>query len=125
MIATIAASKGQRVSRMSSLRIFWTVLNPISGSNRPNAMRPVIAAWRSARTTSTREADCVASCPISHLLHVRSAGDALRQEDHGDGKDGEGRDILVVAGEISRPHGLDQTDEQAAKHGARKRADAS
>src|SRR5262249_2438746 len=125
MIATIAASKGQRVARMSSLRIVWTVLDPLSGSNRPNAKRPVLAAWRSARTTSTREADCVASCDISHLLHVRSAEDALRQEDHGDGKDGEGRDILVVAGEISRPHGLDQTDEQAAKHGARKRADAS
>src|SRR5258708_31213086 len=102
---------------MSSLRMFWTVLKPISGSNSPNAMRPVIAAWRSARTTSTREAGCVASCAISHLLHVRSAEDALRQEDHGDGGDGEGGDILVIGGEIRPPHGLAATDQQAAAHG--------
>src|SRR5215510_12012085 len=125
MIATIAASNGQRVSRMSSLRMFWTVLKPISGSNRPNAMRPVIVAWRSARTTSTREANGDASCAISHLLHVRPAEDALRQEDHGDGEDGEGGDILVVGREIRRPHGLDETDQQATDHGARERADAS
>ena len=33
MIATSAASNGQRVSSTSSLRMFWTVLKPISGSN--------------------------------------------------------------------------------------------
>src|SRR5262245_65808412 len=117
MIATSAASNGQRVSRMSWLWMFWTVLKPISGRNRPNAMRPVIVACRSARTTSTREASCDASCAISHLLHVRPAEDALRQEDHGDGEDGEGGHILVVGGERSRPHGLDETDQQAAAHG--------
>src|SRR5262249_8082561 len=125
MIATSAASNGQRVSRTSSLRMFWTVLKPISGSSRPNAMRPVIAAWRSARATATREADGGSSGAISHLVHVRSAEDALRQEDHGDGEDGEGGDILIVGGEIGRPHGLDQTDQQAAEHGARERANAS
>jgi hypothetical protein len=53
-IATSMASKGQRVSSTSSLWIFWTVLKPISGSNRPKAMRPVHPASRSARTTSRR-----------------------------------------------------------------------
>src|SRR5262249_53350743 len=125
MIATSAASSGQRVSSTISLRMFWTVLKPISGSKSPNAMRPVIAAWRSAPTISTREAGGGASSAISHLLHIRSAEDALRHEDHGDGENGEGGDILVVDGEIRRPHGLDEPDQQAADDRARQRADAA
>ena len=38
---------------------------------------------------------------------------------------GEGRDVLVVDGEIGRPHGLDQADQQAAEHRAGQRADAA
>src|SRR5215470_15618662 len=103
--------------------MFWTVLKPISGSSSPKAMSAVIAVWRSARARSTREAGDNAS--ISHLLYVRSAEDPLRQEDHGDGENGEGSDILVVDREICRPHGFDQPDQEAADDGARQRADAS
>src|SRR5258705_2936617 len=112
MIATIAVSSGQRVSSTSSLWMFWTVLNPISGRNRPKAMRPASAPSRSARMTSTRVAGEGASAAISDFLHVRPAEDALRQEDHGDGEDGEGGDVLVVRGDVGRPHGLDQADQQ-------------
>src|SRR5882757_9834886 len=112
MIATSAASSGQRVSRMSSLWMFWTVLKPISGRKRQKAIKPASAVSRSARTMSTREADADASTVISHLLHVRPAENALRQEDHGDGQDREGGDVLVVGREISRPHGLDEADQQ-------------
>src|SRR5882757_7506049 len=109
MIATSAASNGQRVSRTSSLRMFWTVLKPIRGRNRPKAIRPANAASRSARTMSTRAADGDASSVISDLLHVRPAENALRQEDHGDRQNRECGDVLVVGGEIRRPHGLDQS----------------
>src|SRR5664279_4939545 len=34
-------------------------------------------------------------------------------------------DVLVVNGKIGRPHGLDQTDQDAADHRARQRADAA
>src|SRR5690242_3622098 len=118
MMATSAASRGQRVSRTSSLWMVWAVVKPVSGRNRPNATRPVIAACRSARTTSTRGA----SSAISHLLHVRAAEDALRQEDHGDGENREGGNVLVVAGNVGRPQGLDQADQKPAEHGAGQRA---
>src|SRR5262245_62011198 len=112
MIATMAASNGQRVSSTSSLWMFWTVLKPISGRKRPKAMRPASAPSRSARATSIRVADEGASAAISDLLHVRAAEDALRQENHRDGKDGEGGDVLVVGGDIGRPHGLDRSEER-------------
>src|SRR5260221_3737232 len=92
--------------------MFWTVLKPISGSSSPKAMSAVIAVWRSARARSTREAGGDAS--ISHLLHVRSPEDALRQEDHGYGENCEGNDVLVIEREIRRPHRLHQPDPQAA-----------
>src|SRR5262245_57059144 len=125
MTATSAASSGQRVSRTSSLWMFWTVLKPISGRNSPNAISAVTAVSRSARTMSTRATGADASGAISHLLHVGPAEDALRQEDHGDGENGEGGDVLVVDGEVRRPQGLDETDEQSAEHGARQRADSA
>src|SRR5947207_9076523 len=125
MIATSAASNGQRVSSTISLRMFWTVLKPIRGSNSPNVIRAVMAAWRSAPIMSTREAGADASSAISHLLHIRSPEDALRQEDHGDGENGEGGNVLVVDREVGRPEGLDQADQQAAEHRARQRANAA
>ena len=64
MTATSAISNGQRVSSTSSLRMFWTVLNPINGSSRPKAMRPAQAASRNARTTSICDADPCASSAI-------------------------------------------------------------
>src|SRR3989442_15096710 len=118
MIATSAASNGQRVSRISSLWMFCTVLKPISGRNRPNARRPARAAARSARRISTREAIPDASSAISHLLHVGSPQNALRQKDHRDREDGEDGNVLVIDREVSRPQRLDETDEQATKHGA-------
>src|SRR5260370_17885153 len=103
--------------------MLWTVLKPISGSSSPKAMSAVIAVWRSARARSTREAGGDAS--ISHLLHIRSPEDPLRQEDHGYGENGEGSDVLVVDREIRRPHRLDQPDQKAADDGAWERSDAS
>src|SRR5229473_2382925 len=93
MIATRIASSGQRVSRMSSLWIFWTVLKPMSGRNRPKAMRAATAASRHARIKSRRSD---ASSAISHFLHVWSAQQTLRQEDHGNRENGKGGDILIV-----------------------------
>src|ERR1700730_1550879 len=93
MIAIRIANSGQRVSRMSSLWIFWTVLNPLSGTNRPPAMRAAFAASRHARMKSRRSD---ASGAISHLLHVGSAQQTLRQEDHGNSENGEGGDIFIV-----------------------------
>src|SRR5258707_12846303 len=87
------------------------------------SMSAVIAVWRSARARSTREAGGDAS--ISHLLHVRSPEDALRQEDHGYGENGEGSDVLVVDREIRRPHRLHQPDQKAADDGPRERSRAS
>src|SRR5215475_9182794 len=124
-IATIVPSSGQRVSSTSSLWMFWTVLNPISGSSRTKAMSAVQAVRRSARAISTGAAAGCASSTILDFLHVRAAENALGQEDHGDGEDGEGGDVLVVGGEIGRPHGLDQADQEPAEHGARQRADAA
>src|SRR5262249_3033918 len=121
--ATSVASSGQRVSRTSSLWMFWTVLKPISGRNRPNAISAVIAVSRRMRTMSTCAAGNDACGAISHLLHVGPAEDALRQEDHGDGENGEGGDVLVVDREVRRPQRLDETDEQTAEHGARQRSD--
>src|SRR5262249_39734417 len=103
MMATSAASSGHRVSRTSSLWMFWTVLKPISGRNRPNAIRPVIALSRSARAKSMRAADGASGVAISDLLHIRAAEDALRQKDHGDGEDRERGHVLVVGREIRRP----------------------
>ena len=57
-LATNAANSGQRVSSTSSLRMSWTARNAISGRNRPNAMRPVNAAARSARTRSGARRRC-------------------------------------------------------------------
>src|ERR1700694_4300269 len=104
MIATMTASSGQRVSRTSSLWIFRTVLKPMSGSNRPQAMRAAIAASRHARI-KPRRSD--ASSAISHFLHVRSPEQTLRQEDHGNRENGKGGDILIVSGEVGRPQGFD------------------
>src|SRR5262245_37520938 len=140
-MATKTARSGQRVSSSSSLRMFWTVLKPISGRNRPNASSPATAASRSARVmlvpslpfrgrvvgrAPTGWGGCpCASTAISHLLDFRPAQYALGEEDQRDGEDREGGDILVVDGEIGRPQGLDQADQQPAEHGARQRADAA
>src|SRR6516165_12749328 len=104
MIPSRTPSKDQRVSRISSLCMFRTVLNPISGSSRPHAMTAVTAASRQARMKSRRGA---ASGAISDFLHVGPAEQTLRQEDHGNCQDGEGGNVLVVDGEVSRPQGLD------------------
>src|SRR5918994_6629204 len=61
----------------------------------------------------------------SDLFDFWPAEDAGRQEDQHDGQDRKGCDILVVDGEIRRPHALDEADEQAAEYGTRDRADAA
>src|SRR6516162_10465294 len=98
MIAMKAANRGQRVSRMSSLWMFRTVLKPISGRNSPQEMRAAMVASRHARARSRRDASGV----ISHFLDVGSAQQTLRQKDHGDRKNGKGGDILIVGREIGR-----------------------
>src|SRR5665647_3850737 len=118
---TIANSSGKRVVRISSLRMFCSVLKPISGRNNPKASKAVMPAARKARAASTRPV--CAPPAISNLLDVRPAEQALRQEDQRDGEHREGGDVLVVDGKIRRPHGLDQADQKSADHGARQRAD--
>src|SRR5712671_3121079 len=109
-MATKANSICQRVSRTISLRMFWTVRKPISGSSRKKASTAVspasmIAARRAARA---------AGAAMSDFLDIRPAEQALRQEDERDGEDREGGDVLVVDRKIGRPHGLDQPDQDAA-----------
>src|SRR5580704_16936723 len=128
MTATMANSNGQRVVSTSWLLPSTPVKNPISGNSTPNATRPVKPASRNAPTASTRPLcapTCLTAACISDLLDIRPAEQALRQEDQGDGEYGEGGDVLVVDGEVSRPEGLDQADQKAADHGAGQRADAA
>src|ERR1700730_5193347 len=122
MIATNASSSGKRVSSSSSLRIFCTVLNPISGRNSAKVISAVRPASFSALPTSMRGA--VATL-MSYLLDFGPSQQTLRQEDQRDREDREGRDVLVIDREVGRPHGLDQADQQAADDGAGERADAA
>src|SRR3989440_5212509 len=120
MIATIATSSGRRVSSSSSLRMFCTVLKPISGSSSAKAISAVNAASFRARTTFGRaavsgRAVSGAATAMSHLLHFRPPEQTLRQEDRRDGEDRERRDVLVVDREISRPHGFHQADPDPAQ----------
>src|SRR5277367_2432666 len=111
MTATKAKSSGQRVVSVSSLLPLTPVKNPISGSNRPNAIAPVKAASRSAPVTSARSLwtrPFCAPAAISDFLDVRPAEQALRQENQGDHQHGKGGDVLVVDGKIRRPECLDQ-----------------
>src|SRR5258705_13975021 len=118
-MATKANSICQRVSRTISLRMFWTVRNPISGSSRKKASTAVspasmIAARRAARA---------AGAAMSDFLDIRPAEQALGQEDERDGEDRKSRDVLVVGREIGRPQRLDQADQEPADHRPRQRAD--
>src|SRR6185369_13402753 len=98
----MVASSVQRVVRTSSLRKSTMVWKPISGRNSPKASSPDTPASRRARRKSTRRIPAA----ISHLLDVGAAEQALREEDERDGQHREGGDILVIDGEVSRPHGL-------------------
>src|SRR4249919_1652820 len=102
-MATVATSKGQRVTRIRSLRTFVTVWNPMSGRNRPNATKAVTPASRRARVISTRP-PCAPSS-MSDLLDIGPAKQPLRQEDQCDRQHGKSSDVLVVNGKICRPHG--------------------
>src|SRR3954454_8143021 len=101
MIATMASSSGMRVSSSSSLRMFWMVLKPISGSSSAKAISAVKTASLSARAVFERaavwgRAVSGAGPAMSHLLPFRPPEQALWQEDQRDGKNREGRDVLVV-----------------------------
>src|SRR4051794_17946106 len=122
MIATNESSSGMRVSSSSSLRMFCTVLKPISGRKSAKVISAVRPASFSALPTSTRGA--VATL-MSYLLDFGPPQQTLRQEDQRDGEDGKGGDVLVVDREVGRPHGFDQADQQASNHGAGQRADAA
>src|SRR5262245_52972473 len=116
MMPTMMNSSGQRVSRINSLRMSWTVLKPISGRNSPNEMRPVNAAARSA---PLRSGLAGASSAISHLLDFRPAENALRQENHRNGENRESGNVLVVDREIGRPESLNQPAQEPAENRAR------
>src|SRR6202140_1663279 len=128
MMATMASSSGQRGVRTSWLLAATPVKNPTSGKSAPKAIKPVKPASRNAPVISTRPLcapACLTAACISDLLDIRPAEQALRQEDQGDGQHGEGGDVLVVDGKVSRPEGLDQADQEAAHDGAGQRADAA
>src|SRR5690242_17960124 len=113
-MATKLKSICQRVSSAISLRMVWTVRKPISGSSRKKANTAVIPA----SLIAARRAARAAGAPMSDFLDIRPAEQALRQENKRDGENREGRDVLVVGGEIGRPQRLDQADEEAADHRA-------
>src|SRR5580704_9219416 len=128
MTATMANNSVQRVVRTSLLLPSTPVKNPISGKSAPNAIKPVKPASRNAPVISTRPLcapACLTAACISDLLDIRPTEQALRQEDQGNRQHREGGDIFVVDGEVGRPEGLDQADQEAADHGAGQRADAA
>src|SRR4051794_30397440 len=127
-----SATRPQRGRRMSSFDWPWSVRNERIGTERPSVIRAQNAASlralaRSSVRRTTRALEAVrggvaaASTAASDLLDLGPAEDAGRHEDEGDGEDREGRDVLVLDREISRPHGLDQPDDKAAQHRARER----
>src|SRR3979411_2679550 len=109
-MATKPNSICQRVSRTISLRMFWTVRKPISGSSRKKASTAVSPA----SMAGARKGAPAAAAAMSDFLDIRSSEQALRQEDERDGEDGESRDVLVVGREIGRPQRLDQANQEAA-----------
>src|ERR1043165_4651542 len=124
-MATKVRSSGQRVCSATSLWMFWNVLKPISGSSRKKHRTAVMPASFAAATTSMRASEAPVCACMSDFLDVRATEQPLRQEDERDREHREGGDILVVDREISRPHGLDQPDQQPADHRAGQRADAA
>src|SRR3954464_9545244 len=101
MIATMASSSGMRVSSSSSLRMFCTVLKPISGSSSAKEISAVKTASLNARAVFERaavrgRAVSGAAAAMSHFLHFRPPEQALRQEDQRDRQNRECGDILVV-----------------------------
>src|SRR5262245_33883521 len=92
-MATRTRSKGQRVSSTSSLRMFWTVSKPISGTSSAKVRRAVMPVWRKAPARSGLDEET----GISHLFDVGPAEDALRQEDHHDDENRKGGHVLIGA----------------------------
>src|SRR5215470_10918695 len=66
-----------------------------------------------------------ASTSMSDLFDIRAAEQTLWQEDQGDCQNGKGSYVLVVDRKIGRPHGLDETDQDAADYRAGKRSYAA
>src|SRR6267154_3769550 len=120
--ATRAKSSGQRVSSTSSLRMFWTVSKPTSGSRSPKVKSAVIAVWRKA---PARPVAAEGSADILHLLDIGPTEDALRHENHHNGEDRESGHVLVGAGHILRPQRLDEADQEPAQHGTRQGTNAA
>src|ERR1700674_1363649 len=126
-MATAAASRPGRGSSTSAPVGPVSVRKPRMSENRPKATRAARPASLSAPLKSYAARDVVAGSGIgwSHLLHLRPAEDAGRKEDQDHDQDRERRDVLVLDGKIRRPQGLDQADQQSAKHGAGQRSDAA
>src|SRR3954462_6083595 len=106
MSATMEKNSPHCVSSISSLRMLCTLVKPTKGRNSAAARSPVTAASFRARTNGAWGSRAGAADVISDLLDVRPAEDTLRQEDQGADEDAENRDVLVVDGEIGRPHNL-------------------
>src|SRR6516162_1937115 len=100
-----------------------TVSKPMRGSSSAKARAALAAVLRSA--PPNREVGDDGSSPISYLLDVGPAEDALGQEDHHDRKDREGGSVLVGVRHVFGPERLDHAAQQAAEHCARQRADAA
>src|SRR3981189_3957865 len=111
-MATQANSICQRGRGRFSLRMFWTVRNPISGSSRKKASTAVSPASMIAARRAVR----AAGAAMSDFLDIRPAEQALRQEDERDGEDRESGHVLVVGREIGRPQRLDQAAQQNSDH---------
>src|SRR5262249_9884055 len=110
-----------------STNSYWKlrpVREPTSTVRKPTMKTPRAAATRAVRAASLSIPGRREST-ISDLFDLRFAEQPGRPEDQDEHEDGEGRDVLVFAGEVAGQEDLDKADQQAAQHGARQRADAA
>src|SRR6185437_5716212 len=104
---------------------------PTISENRISATHALMTDFFRMKTmAASRAAVCcleagAATSGPSDFFDFGPAEQAGRHEDQHDNEDREGGDVLVLDRKIGRPEGLDQSDREAAEHGARQRADSA
>src|SRR5579863_1953553 len=102
---------------------------PIISTKSPNATSAAMAASFSAAGTSAAVSGSPSrgtpSLPPSNFFDFGPAEQAGWQEDQDDNENGEGGDVLIFDGKVSRPHRFDQPDQNTADHGSGQRSDAA
>src|SRR5690349_7009912 len=125
MLPTNANNSGQRVVRISVLRMSVTVSKPTSGRNTPSATNAVSTVPRSASPKRVPKAPDTCAAPISDLFDIRPPQQALGQKDQSDRQHRKRGDIFVVDREVSRPQCFDEADQKTADDRTRQRANAA